>query len=86
MQFPKKYTIQLTGGTDVKYSPTIDYVRYVLKEAYSKIGIFFDINIIKRGFYPHGNGIVNINIQKSNILKPIDFCNFKEINPTIQVL
>ncbi len=80
----KDILIQLIGGTDVKYSPTIDYVKYVIKEAYEKIGIFFDIDIIKRGFYPQGNGIINISIQKSNILKPIDFCNFKEINPTIQ--
>jgi RNA 3'-terminal phosphate cyclase (ATP) len=80
----KDILIQLIGGTDVKYSPTIDYVKYVIKEAYNKIGIYFDIDIIKRGFYPKGNGIININIQKSNILKPIDFCNFKEINPTIQ--
>jgi RNA 3'-terminal phosphate cyclase (ATP) len=75
--------IQLTGGTDVKYSPTIDYIKYVMKDAFSKIGIFFNINVIKRGFYPNGKGIVNINIQKANTLKPIDFCNFKEINPNI---
>ncbi len=75
--------IQLTGGTDVKYSPTIDYIKYVMKDAFSKIGIFFDINVIKRGFYPNGKGIVNINIQKANTLKPIDFCNFKETNPNI---
>jgi RNA 3'-terminal phosphate cyclase (ATP) len=75
--------IQLTGGTDVKYSPTIDYIKYVMKDVYSKIGIFFNINVIKRGFYPNGKGIVNINIQKAKTLKPIDFCNFKEINPNI---
>jgi RNA 3'-terminal phosphate cyclase (ATP) len=75
--------IQLTGGTDVKYSPTIDYIEYVMKDVFSKIGIFFNINVIKRGFYPNGKGIVNINIQKANTLKPIDFCNFKEINPNI---
>jgi RNA 3'-terminal phosphate cyclase (ATP) len=75
--------IQLTGGTDVKYSPTIDYIKYVMKDVYSKIGIFFNINVIKRGFYPTGKGIVNINIQKAKTLKPIDFCNFKEINPNI---
>jgi len=75
--------IQLTGGTDVKYSPTIDYIKYVMKDVFSKIGIFFNINVIKRGFYPIGKGIVNINIQKANTLKPIDFCNFKEINPNI---
>lgn len=79
----KNITIQLTGGTDVKYSPTIDYIIYVMKEAFNKIGIFFNINVIKRGFYPNGKGIVNINIQKANTLRSIDFCNFKEINPNI---
>ena len=54
-----------------------------MKDVFSKIGIFFNINVIKRGFYPNGKGIVNINIQKANTLKPIDFCNFKEINPNI---
>jgi RNA 3'-terminal phosphate cyclase (ATP) len=73
--------IQLTGGTDVKFSPTIDYIKYVMKEAFSKIGILFDVDIIKRGFYPNGKGIVNIEIQKAKNLKSIDFCNFREINP-----
>ena len=73
--------IHLTGGTDVKFSPTIDYVKYVLKEAFNKIGIHFDVNIIKRGFYPNGKGIVNIEIQKAKDLKSIDFCNFREISP-----
>jgi len=75
--------IQLTGGTDVKFSPTIDYIKYVMNGAFDKIGIFFNIDVKKRGFYPNGKGIVNINIQKANSLKSIDFCNFKEINPNI---
>jgi RNA 3'-terminal phosphate cyclase (ATP) len=79
----KNLMIQLTGGTDVRFSPTIDYIKYVMKEAFDKIGIYFDIDVKKRGFYPNGKGIVNINIQKANNLKSIDFCNFKEINPNI---
>ncbi len=79
----KNLAIKLTGGTDVKYSPTIDYIKYVLKEAYSRIGICFDISVIKRGFYPKGQGSVEVKIQKTNILNSIDFCTFKEVNPNI---
>ncbi|HXT83710.1 MAG TPA: RNA 3'-terminal phosphate cyclase [Verrucomicrobiae bacterium] len=79
----KSIDLELIGGTDVKYSPTIDYIKYVMKEAFNKIGIFFNIDIIKRGFYPRGNGIVNVSIKKSDVLNPIDFCNFKETNPNI---
>ena len=79
----KNILIQLTGGTDVKFSPTIDYIKYVMREAFNRIGILFDVDIIKRGFYPNGKGIVNIEIQKAKNLKPIDFCNFRETNPHI---
>ena len=79
----KDITLQLTGGTDVKFSPTIDYMAYVMKEAFKKIGISFNINVINRGFYPNGKGTINLDIQKANTLNPIDFCNFKEVNPNI---
>lgn len=79
----KDLSIRVIGGTDVKYSPTIDYIKYVLNESYKRIGILFDLKIIKRGFYPNGGGIVEIKIYKAKELRPIDFCTFKEINPNI---
>jgi RNA 3'-terminal phosphate cyclase (ATP) len=79
----KDMVIRLSGGTDVKFSPTIDYIKYVLRDAYSKIGIAFDINVLKRGFYPRGQGVVEITIRKATKLYPIEFCNFKEVEPNI---
>lgn len=76
--------IRLTGGTDVKHSPTIDYVRYVLRDAFLRIGIVFDLDVQKRGYYPKGQGIVDVEIKKvSEDLHSIDFCNFKETEPSI---
>lgn len=76
--------IRLIGGTDVKYSPTIDYVQYVLRDAFSRIGIVFDLEVQKRGYYPKGQGIVDVDIKKvSKDLYPIDFCNFKDTEPSI---
>ncbi|MEM2856723.1 MAG: RNA 3'-terminal phosphate cyclase [Candidatus Nitrosocaldaceae archaeon] len=64
--------LELIGGTDVKWSPTMDYVRFVLREAYKAIGIEFDIEIVKRGYYPKGGGIVKC-IVKPARLRSIQF-------------
>ncbi|MGC2428219.1 MAG: RNA 3'-terminal phosphate cyclase [Nitrososphaeraceae archaeon] len=57
------HSLQIIGGTDVRYSPTIDYLRYVVREIYARIGINFSIDIIRRGYYPKGGGIVNAQIR-----------------------
>ena len=63
----KKLTLIIKGGTDVLWSPSMDYTQYVLKEAYSRIGIEFSIKIIKRGYYPKGNGEVRLEVYPSKI-------------------
>ncbi|HEY1248942.1 MAG TPA: RNA 3'-terminal phosphate cyclase [Nitrososphaera sp.] len=50
--------IEIRGGTDVKASPTIDYVRHVVAEIYRNIGIKFSTDVLKRGYYPKGGGVV----------------------------
>ena len=45
----------------------MDYTQHVLKEAYSRIGIEFSIKIIKRGYYPKGNGEVKLEVYPSKI-------------------
>ena len=52
----KKLSLVVKGGTDVLWSPTMNYTNFVLKEAYSRIGIKFDLKITKRGYYPKGGG------------------------------
>jgi RNA 3'-terminal phosphate cyclase (ATP) len=61
------HDIQIIGGTDVRYSPTIDYVRYIVREIYASIGINFSIDVLRRGYYPKGGGIVNAQIKAINI-------------------
>jgi RNA 3'-terminal phosphate cyclase (ATP) len=67
----KSLELSITGGTDVPWSPTSNYTKYVLGEAYSRIGIDFSMEIIKRGYYPKGGGNVKLNIYPSKKLKPI---------------
>lgn len=61
----KKLKLTISGGTDVLWSPTIDYTQNILREGYSRMGIDFSINIIKRGYYPKGGGIVELDVLPS---------------------
>ena len=63
----KKISLTIIGGTDVLWSPNIDYTRHVLKEAYSKMGIKFVITLDKRGYYPKGGGQIKLEVYPSKI-------------------
>ncbi|HSA76982.1 MAG TPA: RNA 3'-terminal phosphate cyclase [Nitrosarchaeum sp.] len=63
----KKINLTIKGGTDTLWSPTIDYTRYVLREAYSRMGIKFSMKVIKRGYYPKGGGEINLEVLPSKI-------------------
>jgi RNA 3'-terminal phosphate cyclase (ATP) len=63
----KKLNLTIKGGTDALWSPTIDYTQYVLREAYSRMGIKFSIKLIKRGYYPKGGGEVILEVFPSNV-------------------
>ena len=75
----KKLSLSIKGGTDVLWSPTIDYTKYVLKEAYSRMGINFELDVIKRGYFPKGNGQINLEVFPSNA-KSISFSKRKTNN------
>ncbi|HDN82822.1 MAG TPA: RNA 3'-terminal phosphate cyclase [Candidatus Altiarchaeales archaeon] len=54
----EKLKIKLRGGTDVKFSPSIDYLRFVTLPLLKKFGYKAEIEVEKRGYYPKGNGVV----------------------------
>lgn len=67
----KKLELSIVGGTDVLWAPTGNYTKYVLREAFSRIGIDFTMEIKKRGYYPNGGGMVDVLVQPSKKLNPI---------------
>lgn len=75
--------IEITGGTDVRASPTIDYVRYVVADAYRNIGIKFTSEVIKRGYYPKGGGIVKTIIEPCKEPEPMDLLAARDVVPRI---
>jgi len=72
----KKLNLTIKGGTDVLWSPSIDYTQNVLREAYSRMGIKFSVKLSKRGYYPKGRGEINLQIYPSRV-KPISFTERK---------
>ena len=63
----KKLNLTIKGGTDVLWSPSIDYTQHVLRDAYSRMGIEFSVELSKRGYYPKGGGEINLQVNPSNV-------------------
>jgi len=80
----KKLKLSIIGGTDVSWSPTSNYTKFVLQEAYSRIGINFSINIKKRGYYPKGGGIVDVQVSPCEKIKPISL--LKKTTSSVKLL
>jgi RNA 3'-phosphate cyclase len=69
----KKISMEIIGGTDTKWSPTFEYLKQIIiphLSWYAKI----ELNLLKRGFYPKGQGVIEIKIT------PYKLDNFPEIN------
>jgi RNA 3'-terminal phosphate cyclase (ATP) len=75
--------IEITGGTDVKSSPTIDYIKYVVAKSYLSIGLKFSVDVLKRGYYPNGGGIVQSTITPCRRPDTIEFLASRHIEPKI---
>ena len=63
----KKLSLKIKGGTDVSWSPSIEYTQRVLREAYQRMGIEFSLDVIKRGYYPKGGGEIQLQVFPANV-------------------
>lgn len=65
------YEITIIGGTDVKWSPTSDYLKYVLLPNLRLLGVDSEVEIVKRGYYPRGGGKVILRFHGSKLRNKI---------------
>jgi RNA 3'-terminal phosphate cyclase (ATP) len=68
---PGASELEITGGTDVKWSPPIDYLRLVTLPLLAKIGVHASVLVSRRGHYPKGGGIVRLTANPTSVLKSI---------------
>jgi RNA 3'-phosphate cyclase len=62
---------RITGGTDVKWSPPIDYFRFVFSPMLHKMGAEFSVVMGRRGHYPKGGGEVIARLKPVEKLTPL---------------
>jgi RNA 3'-terminal phosphate cyclase (ATP) len=74
---PETVVLDITGGTDVKWSPPIDYLRHVTLPALARMGCNVEIVVSRRGYYPRGGGRVRAVVKPSTILG-VDFDRYRE--------
>jgi RNA 3'-terminal phosphate cyclase (ATP) len=67
------------GGTDVTYSPTINYLRHVFLPALKQMGLDVEITVHKYGYYPKGMGEVTMAVKPPNQLKPFRLETFGKL-------
>ncbi|SEW12976.1 RNA 3'-terminal phosphate cyclase [Natrinema salifodinae] len=64
-------SVTVTGGTDVAWSPPLDYFRRVKLPLVRRYGIAATCEVDRRGFYPDGGGRATLRLAPSTI-EPID--------------
>ena len=64
-------SVTVTGGTDVTWSPPLDYFRHVKLPVLRRHGLVAACEADRRGFYPDGGGRVTLHLAPS-VLEPIE--------------
>lgn len=60
--------LDIRGGTDVKWSPPIDYMRLVFAKMLDRLGVSCEIEVQSRGFYPEGGGRVSAEVSPAKLV------------------
>ena len=66
----KTVSLNITGGTHVRWSPSMDYMHHIFVYYMKKLGLDVSIEVGRYGFYPKGDGLVNVKI-KPGITRPL---------------
>jgi len=56
-------TLEIEGGTDVAWSPLIDYFIHVHCYHLRELGAEVGVEVLRRGFYPRGGGRVRVRVR-----------------------
>jgi len=72
-----KVNITVVGGTDVRWSPSVDYLENVTIPILRLMGYDARTNLIQRGHFPRGGGILELVIEPVKKLKPLNVSELK---------
>lgn len=63
----REVLLDISGGTDVPWSPPVDYYCHVLIPLLRLMGAQIEMDIIQRGYYPQGGGRVKVKVSPSEL-------------------
>ncbi|MEM2659617.1 MAG: RNA 3'-terminal phosphate cyclase [Zestosphaera sp.] len=76
----RRAEITLRGGTDVPWSPPIDYVRFVMLPHLSRMSYYVEVDLLRRGHYPRGGGLVKVrNLNTPKGFTPLNMLERGEV-------
>lgn len=59
-------SVKIIGGTDVIHAPSSLWMQYIFIPYLEKVfSIYFDYKLIKKGYYPKGNGLIELKLKKA---------------------
>ncbi len=76
---PSTVSAEVHGGTNNPWAPVIDYLQGVLVPTLKRMGFQGSVELIRRGFYPRGGGIVRASVTPLKRLRPTVLTEFGEV-------
>lgn len=67
----ERVRMRITGGTDVRAAPPLDYFRYVFLPLLARMGTQIELRVLRRGYYPRGGGAVEVAVSPCHALRPL---------------
>lgn len=72
--------LDFKGGTNAEMAPQIDHTLMVFQPIIERMGVTFNCNIRKRGYFPKGGGHVFIKVNPAaNYIEPLELLNPGEV-------
>ena len=67
LRAPARSRVVVSGGTDVRAAPPLDYFRQVLLALLARMGARIQCRLLRRGYYPRGGGEVEIAVEPAEL-------------------
>ncbi len=80
---PGDVEVELKGGTDVRWSPTLEYFRNMVLPAFRLLGVQVSLDVRRRGYYPEGGGSVRALIEGASEIRPMRLLSAPTVHPNI---
>lgn len=56
-------SLTLCGGTNTEMAPQVDYMTEIFRPNLEKFGATFDFELVKRGYFPKGGGVIKVYVN-----------------------